>query len=256
MKKLPGFLIIFIGIFAGSSQLSLYSQEQEGMVKYTTDFRFTDGIYLDFNMVKMNNPIPKTKIVTSVDYNSDDFFEKLTADEKIYYYDDEGVKNEVNRDIIWGYANNGIIYMQMMGNFSPFTFMGRICHIVAEIKYNDSSYYNPSDYRSYYYPYSIYPDYLPVSDAYARGYYRPYDRYSPSWKKSMRKDYIPYLIDFETGNTWTYDIQSVKMLIKKDNELYDEFIKLRHRMKKRIMFSFIRRFNERNPLYIPEGKFQ
>ena len=32
---------------------------KEGMVKYTPDFRFNDGIYLNFDQVKLNRPIPK-----------------------------------------------------------------------------------------------------------------------------------------------------------------------------------------------------
>jgi len=233
--------------------VSLYGQEQDGMIKYTPDFRFADGIYIDFNQAKNNRPVPKTKILTSIDYNSSDFFEKLMADEKIYYFDDTGLKNEVERDTIWGYANKGIIHMQIMGNFNPFTFMGKICHIVNEITYNDSSYYYPSDYRSYYYPYSIYRDPVTIYDPYTRRYYRPYNQYSPSMKKSMSKYYDQYLIDFDTGEIWDYDLPGVRILLQKDTQLYEEFRKLRNRMKKRMMFSYIRRFNERNPLYFPEA---
>jgi hypothetical protein len=261
MKKLPGFLIIFIGIFAGSSQLSIYSQEHEEMVKYTTDFRFTDGIYLDFNMVKENNPIPKTKIVTSIDYNSNDFFEKLAADEKLYYYDTAGMKKDVKRSDIWGYADNGILYMQIMDNFNPFTFMGKICHIIAEISYNDTIYFDPVTGR-YIYPYSPNRDYIIYGDPYTYidpYYHRYYDRrslYIPQNMEDPSSELDQYLIDFETGDIWEYDVEGVKSLIKNDTDLYDEFKKLRFRMKERMMFSFIRRFNERNPLYIPEGKSQ
>lgn len=54
----------------------------EGMVKYTPDFRFNDGIYLNFDQVKMNSPIPKAKILTSTDYNDKEFFKKLFAGDK------------------------------------------------------------------------------------------------------------------------------------------------------------------------------
>jgi hypothetical protein len=37
----------------------------------------------------------------------------------------------------------------------------------------------------------------------------------------------------------------------KDNELYDEYVQLSRRRKKELMFVYIRRYNEKNPLYIP-----
>lgn len=246
---------MFIVVVAGGSRLSLYCQEQEGMIKYTPDFSFTDGIYLDFTAAKMNRPVPKTKIVTSLDYNSKDFFSKLMKDEKIFYYDTSGVKKEVKKSDLWGFADNGIIHMQLMGNFNTFTFMGKICHIIAEITYNDSIYFDPVT-RSYIYPYSPYRDYIIYGDPYtyidpySRRYYDRRNSYMPENMEDPSSELDQYLIDFETGEIWEYDVEGVKSLIKKDTELYNEFRKLRHRMKKRMMFSYIRRYNERNPLFI------
>ena len=74
--------------------LLLRTQERE-MVKYTPDFRFNDGIYLNFDQVKNNKPIPKAKLLTSFDYNDREFFKKLLNNDKIYFYDDMGVRQEV-----------------------------------------------------------------------------------------------------------------------------------------------------------------
>lgn len=243
------------GVIAGGSRVSLCGQQQEGMIKYTPDFRFTDGIYIDFTAVRMNRPVPKTKIVTFLDYNSKDFFSKLMKGEKILYYDASGVKKEVKRSDLWGFADNGIIHMQLMGNFNTFTFMGKICHIIAEVTYNDSIYFDPVT-RSYIYPYSRYKDYLIYGDPYtyidpySRIYYDRRNRYMPGNMEVPSSELDQYLFDFETGDVWEYDVEGVKSLIKKDTELYNEYRKLRHRMKRRMMFSYIRRYNERNPLFI------
>ncbi len=69
---------------------TLNGQGQEGMVKYTPDFRFKDGIYVNFDQVKQNSPIPKAQLLTSTDYNDKEFFKKLLESEKIYYYDGMG----------------------------------------------------------------------------------------------------------------------------------------------------------------------
>ena len=107
-------------------------QEQQGMVRYTPDFRFRDGVYVNFDQVKQNNPIPKARLLTSTDYNDKEFFKKLLESEKIYYYDGMGIRQEIDVDNIWGYARNGVIYIQVQNNFNRITFVGSICHFVAD----------------------------------------------------------------------------------------------------------------------------
>jgi hypothetical protein len=49
-------------------------------------------------MVKTNSPIPKAKLFTSVDYNDKDFFDQVISSEKIYFYDNMGVRQEIEKD--------------------------------------------------------------------------------------------------------------------------------------------------------------
>ena len=85
------------------------------MVKYTPDFKFKDGIYLNFDQVKTNNPIPKAKLLTSADYNDREFFTKIFSSDKIYFYDEMGIRQEVEKNNIWGYARNGVLYVHDSG---------------------------------------------------------------------------------------------------------------------------------------------
>ena len=110
----------------------LNGQDKPVMVKYTPDFRFNDGIYLNFDQVKANSPIPKSKILTSVDYNDREFFKKIFKNDKIYFYDNMGVKQELTKSNIWGYSRNGILNIQIQENFNRITFVGSICHFVAD----------------------------------------------------------------------------------------------------------------------------
>ncbi|MGB4292472.1 MAG: hypothetical protein WBJ37_06275 [Bacteroidales bacterium] len=223
-------------------------ETSEEKVKYTSDFRFKDGIYLNFEQVKANSPIPKAKILTSADYNDRDFFNKVFASEKIYFYDEMGVRQEVKKEDIWGFARNGILYVMVQGNFNRITFFGNICHFVADITTYDNRYYSPYGYYDpYYYPYSYYPYYYPYG-GYPYGYYPPY-YYRPY--TTSRTELRQYLIDFETGKIYEFDVESVKVLIMRDPELYEEFVKLTKKKQKEIMFVYIRKFNERNPLYLP-----
>jgi hypothetical protein len=232
--------------------LQLNAQENEGMVKYTPDFRFTDGIFLNFDQVKANSPIPKAKILTSTDYNDKDFFKNLMSGEKIYFYDGMGIRQEVEKNSIWGYSRNGVLYVQIQGNFNRITFMGNICHFVADVTSYDSRYYNSpyGYYDPYYSPYYS-PYYYPYYGNYG-SYYSPYGSYySPNRQNTGRNELRQYLIDFDSGKVLEYDVENTELLLMRDPELHEEYMRLPNKKKKDLMFVYIRKFNEKNPLYLP-----
>jgi hypothetical protein len=50
-----------------------------------------------------------------------------------------------------------------------------------------------------------------------------------------------------------YDTKNVEVLLMKDPELYDEFVRLSRKKKKQMLFYYIRKYNEKNPLYLPKN---
>ncbi|MCE5346371.1 MAG: hypothetical protein LLG13_08810 [Bacteroidales bacterium] len=243
MERTLKILLLISLIFSATPLFTVNGQEKEGMVKYTPDFKFNDGIYLNFEQVKVNSPISKAKLLTSVDYNDREFFKKILETGKIYFYDNMGVRQEVSKDNIWGYARNGILYVQVQGNFNRITFIGNICHFVADITTYDTRYYNN--------PYGYYdPYYSPYSYG---NYYYPYNSYYSPYRQSglARTDLKQYLIDFESGKILEFDIENTELLLMKDSQLYEEYVQLSRKKKKELMFVYIRKFNEKNPLYIP-----
>ena len=62
-----------------------------------------------------------------------------------------------------------------------------------------------------------------------------------------------YVLDFETGNIYQYNMKTVETILMRDPELYDEFIQLRRRKKNKLMFFYLRKYNKRNPLYLPKN---
>jgi hypothetical protein len=249
MTSLSRILFVLSLLVSAGSPFILNGQENPGMVKYTPDFKFNDGIYLNFDQVKSNSPIPKSKLLTSVDYNDREFFKKVLEGDKIYFYDNMGVRQDLAKNTIWGYSRNGVIYVQIQENFNRITFVGNICHFVADIttvdsRYNNSPYgyydpyYSPYGYNNYYSPYN--------------SYYSPYNSYSPYNQSNMsRTEMKQYIIDFESGKVMEFDTDNTELLLMKDNQLYEEYVKLSGRKKKELMFVYIRKFNEKNPLYIP-----
>lgn len=213
----------------------LLAQEDQGkdMVEYSPDFEFNDGIFPNFESVKENHPIPAARIVTDEDMFDRAFYDKVTAQKEITIYDDNGVKKVMKTEDIWGYSRNGILYINVGMAFHRISYMGSICHFVATV-----TTYNPNYYDPYYYnPY------------YSNSYY--YNRYSYPQSNVGNTDLRQYLLDFETGDVMEYDVESVEVLLMKDHQLSDEYDALRNRKKKQMKFVFIRRYNEKHPLYFP-----
>ena len=69
-----------------------------------------------------------------------------------------------------------------------------------------------------------------------------------------RTELKQYLIDFESGKTLEFDIDNTELLLMKDNQLYEEYVQLPHKKKNDLKFVYIRKFNDKNPLYIPVEK--
>lgn len=237
-KILFSFLLISFAAFNSSS-----GQEQEARVKFTPDFKFKDGIYLSFEQVKTNRPIPKAKLLTSADYNDREFFNKVFESGKIYFYDEMGVRQEIAKSNIWGFARNGVLYVLIQDEFNRITFVGNICHFVADITTYDTRYNN----------YSPYGYYDPYYSPYGYGSYSPYGSYySPYRQQSMaRNELKQYIFDFETGKILEFTTENVELLLMKDPTVYDEYVQLPRKKKKELMFVYIRKFNEKNPLYLP-----
>ena len=206
--------------------LYVKSSDSTKLIKYTPDFRFTDGVYITFNQVKNNSPIEKARILTTIDYNDKDFFKRITSENTISYYNNLGKKIDVPLKNIWGFADNGNLYIKVDYNFYKITIIGSICHFIAYITtydYNNSPYYGYNGYS--------------VS-------------YTPPTEKSDLKEYI---LDFNTGKRLEYTIKNLEILLIKDEELYSEFVSLSKRKKKQLKYTYIRRFNTRNPIFLPEN---
>lgn len=222
-------IMSFLSLFL---PFSLFSQaDTSNMVMYTPDFEFTDGIYLTFEQVRHNSPIPKSRLITDVDYSSKDFFEQVLDNKNIYFFNNVGMKQQVKTSDIWGFSRNGVLYIAMEEGFYRITIIGSICHFVATVTTYDTRYYDPYHYNPYYY----------------NNYYR-YGGYPATFSSNELRQ---YLLDFDTGEVLDYNRERLEILLMKDPELHDEYSQLRRKKKKQLKFLYLRKYNERNPLYIP-----
>lgn len=202
----------------------------DSLILYTPEFRFVEGIFPSFESVMRNNPIPKGRIISEYDYSSSDFFDKVMTAKKVYYFDNLGNKLELDPQSIWGYSRNGFLYVRIDNNFFRITQIGSISHFIAYKTFENYNYNSP-----YYNP-----------------YYNNYPYNYPS--RSSSTEMVQYLLDFKTGRIVNYDENGVEVLLMNDPELHTEYVQLSNKKKKQLKFVYIRKFNERNPLYLIKNK--
>ena len=233
------------------ADLAAQSDSSSALVKYTTEFKFREGFYLDFEQMKNNRPLPKSRVLTSIDYKSNTFFDQVIESQTLTYFDDFGNSREVETIKLWGYSKNGILYINVYGSFNRVTIVGNICHFVANVTTYSNRYNSPYGYSPYGYGYSPYGyGYSPYGYGYSPyGYGYPYGYGSPNYRTTELKQ---FLLDFNSGNIMEYETKNVEMLLMSDPELHDEFSRMRAKKKQQLRFMYIRKFNERNPLFIPK----
>jgi len=204
------------------------------MVKYTPEFQFKEGFYLNFEQVKENAPIPKSRILANIGYNENDFFDQVLTKDNISFFDVMGTRKDVKTKNIWGFSRNGVLYVNVNGGFNRVTIVGSICHFVATVTTYNTTYNDPYYNNPYYNPY---------------GSNYGYGRY-PNRQES--KEMKQFIIDFHTGNIMEYDREHLKIIFMQDPELHDEYSNLKKKKQRQLKFYYIRKFNERNPLYFPK----
>ncbi len=221
-------LIVFFLVFS-----TLTAQEDSvRLVQYHPEFRFNDGLYLHFGQVRNNNPVSPLRISSNEDPLDFNFFRNLVKNDLVSYFDDFGTRITTKSKDIWGYCQDGKIFIQFNGEFNRLPIIGSVGHFIADVTVTTSQ-YDPYYHRDYY-------DY----------YYNPY-HYRPSNRTTRSREMRQYLIDFESGSVVSYDLDAVKAILINEPDLYSEFAALRKKQQKELMFFFIRRYNEKKPLTIP-----
>jgi hypothetical protein len=223
MKRLLILLFVFLPFCLKAQTDSIKPKK----IPFNEDFRFKDGIYFNIEDVKRNNPLPKERIVTNLDENDYKFFETLLENETISVLDEMGLKVDIQVKNIWGFAQNGMLFIKHNGQFNRIPVFGSICHFIADKTYVDNR-YNP-----YSYNYNSY-------------YYNPYYYPNPQTVKTELRQYI---LDMETGQIMDYTHENLEIILIRDKVLYEEFAKLSNKKKRNLKFLYLRKYNENNPFY-------
>ena len=190
---------------------------QPDPVVYTRDFEFKEGIYLTIDQFKTNRPIPQSAIISPVPKTELNFLTQVLEKKKVTYKDENGAEQEIATASIWGYCRNRSIYLNFNQTFNRINVIGNLCHFTSEVvvlsTYQDPMYYNHGMSNSY---------------------------------NELRQ----FILSTESNTVKDFNVPSMEEILKNDRELYDQFMKLKKKEKANSIFIYMRKYNERHPLYI------
>lgn len=193
---------------------------QNKAIQYDKDFEFKDGIYLSFIDFKNNSPIVASKIVTNYTKTSRDFYDNVLSKSTFTYIDGEGKEVELRSKEVWGYCQNGTVYIHHGTSFNRMTIIGSICHFIATIPMRIGN-YDPF----YYDPFGPPPRYTYVSEQ--------------------------FILDFDTGSILSFNVDNMEKILVRDEPLYKEFSLFKKKKKRDSIFLYLRKYNERHPIFFP-----
>lgn len=213
------------GIGADAFAQSLGGNPQKS-IQYDRDFVFKDGVYVTLMDFKNNTPIPTSKIIFRSNRSDKDYLKLALANSTFKYIDSTDKEQEMKTDNLWGYCFNGTIYINHGTDFNRMVVIGSFCHFAATIA-----------------------DKIP-NDPFGYGYgngnfsYNPYPRYIYSTQQ--------FILDFESGRVFEFNADNMEMLLQRDKTLHAEFVILKRKQKRDSVFLYLRKFNEKHPIYFPE----
>jgi hypothetical protein len=218
-------IILFGAFFMIFISYGFSQSDTVNMVPYSYEYAFVDGVYLGFDQFRDNNPVFYDNIIIESDELIDDFFEAFNNAEQISFYDEYGIKQTIAKSELWGYCKNGRPYVMWNKEFRLLPYIGSISHFVANVTIYHETVHDP--------------------------FYDPYSYYSTTPNRYYTSELRQMIIDMETGQILDFDEHNVGILLERDEGLSEEYAKLSKRKKRKVLFYFIRRYNDSHLLYFP-----
>jgi hypothetical protein len=195
---------------------SITSIAQKDSIPYSRDFEFKEGIYLTIDQFKGNIPIPESAIISTIPKTELNFLTLVLENKTVRYKDAKGAEQEVASATVWGYCRNRSVYLNFNKAFNRLNVIGRLCHFTAEVMVRaayDPLYYNRGMNSSY---------------------------------NELRQ----FVLSTQNNTVREFTSEAMENLLQDDPELYAEFMKLKKRAKSDSIFIYLRKYNDKHPLYL------
>ncbi len=224
----------------------VYSQNESGEKVH----QFAEGVYLSFQDFKHGNPVPLTHIFSDFDIRDKDYLDRVLAADSLIYYDNLFEERAVSTLNIWGYRKAGKVYIGFNTVDSPSRWDDRGWFPILNL--GAYSYFTAMRIVSRFIPPT------PGAVMQSRGtilddgaMYQDDGRYyDENVPVQMLLDFSNgELIQLATGDLTSVNPNLVSQLITSDKELLGEYKELSRRDQKQSAMFYIRKFNERHPVY-------
>lgn len=195
-----------------------YAVRDTTRILYDGGFDFREGIYFGFEDFRANRPSVALKDLLSDQGRPAGDLRQSNG--KLFYLDSAGVKQRIDLDRTWGFCNRNVVYVRIGDGFNRIGMMGSLAHIVYDNTYRNWG-----------------------------GYYGGMYGMGPTTTTVQEQR----ILDMETGNFLPVTAGGIYLAIVPDPELAAEFDALpkKERNNDVTVFRFMRRYNERHPLYFP-----
>ncbi|MCW3072192.1 MAG: hypothetical protein JWO44_2082 [Bacteroidetes bacterium] len=207
MRKLVFIFLFFI-------QLTGFSQADS--IAYSREYEFREGIFLNVEQFRKNEPVPKSAIISSYPKTQVDFMKQVTDQRYISYKAADGSEQKVETLSLWGYCQNRSLFINFNNELNRVNQIGTLCHFTSIVN-------------------------TPIS------YQDPMNTYGINTTDEMRQ----FVFDTQSNKVLDFNVKNMELLLQNDPGLYTEFMKLKKRKKADAIFIFLRRYNENHPLYLP-----
>lgn len=208
--------------------LLFFANAQNDSILYTRDFVFDEGIYITYSDFRMNRPITKEVIESKGDKSQLDFIGKTVENSEYVYFKFGGYIHKVKTDSIWGFSQNNTVYINYDKKMFRIPVFGNISQFVATVEVINNYAGTASP---YYYNYGVTATNMPTKG------------------REVRQ----FVLDFYTGKIYDYDEKNIAELLKRDDKIYAEFMKLSKRKRKKMMGMYLRNYNQAHPIYFPKN---
>ncbi|MES2397238.1 MAG: hypothetical protein V4549_14610 [Bacteroidota bacterium] len=196
---------------------SLITFAQSDSIAYSRDYEFTEGFFLAVDQFKNNDPVLKSSIISGIPKDQLDFMKQLMEQKNIVFTDSKGVEQKIETLTVWGYCQNRSVYINFNKQFNKLIVIGTLCHFTAMVA-TSIGFRDPMGYGA--------------------GLNNTVDE--------LRQ----YVFDTQTNKVFDFNVKNMEMLLKNDTSLYDQFMALKKREKPDVIFVYLRKFNEKHPLYL------
>lgn len=190
------------------------AQVDSARVRYTAGFVFHEGLYLSFRAFRNNTP---TFTLEQLRTDQGRPITDLRATNgRLTYADSTGATQKLDLSTVWGFCNGGVVYVRAGDGFCRIGLMGSLAHLTFDATYRN--------WDSFSYGGSIYT------------------------VEEQR------LLDMNSGAFLPVTGGGIRAALQHDPELLGEFDALpkRDRNATATVFEFVRRYNDRHPLYFPD----